>query len=42
VPDLVEEEQQLLDLSNIECCGARAILAELTPTQAQDLIRRER
>lgn len=40
VPDLVEEEQQLLDLSDIECCGARAILAELTPTEAQEITRR--
>jgi HD-GYP domain-containing protein (c-di-GMP phosphodiesterase class II) len=39
-PDLVEEDQQLLDLSNIECCGARAILTELTPGKAQELIRR--
>jgi hypothetical protein len=34
--DLVEEDQQLLDLSDIECCGARAILRELTPDQARE------
>ena len=33
--DLVSDEQQLLDLSDIECCGARAILCELTPDQAK-------
>ena len=39
-PDLVEEDQQLIDLSDIECCGARSILAELTPAKAHELTRR--
>ncbi len=29
------EEEQLLDLSQIECCGARAILRDLTPQEVE-------
>jgi putative nucleotidyltransferase with HDIG domain len=34
--DLVEEEQQILDLADVACAGARAILRELTPDQARE------
>jgi putative nucleotidyltransferase with HDIG domain len=33
--DLIEEDQQLLDLADIGCNGARSILRELTPEQAR-------
>ncbi len=29
--DLVDEEQQVLDLSDVQCCGARKLLGELAP-----------
>lgn len=29
--DLVDEEQEILDLSDIQCCGARQLLGELAP-----------
>lgn len=29
--DLVDEEQQILDLSDVQCCGARKLLGELAP-----------
>jgi len=34
--DLVEEEQHILDLADVACPGARAILCELTPDQARE------
>ncbi|HEX6810935.1 MAG TPA: HD domain-containing phosphohydrolase [Planctomycetota bacterium] len=37
---VVAEDQRLIDLGDIECCGARSILCELTPTEAQELARR--
>lgn len=33
---LALDEEQLFDLSQVECCGARAILAELAPQAAQE------
>jgi putative nucleotidyltransferase with HDIG domain len=38
--DLVEEEPQILDLADVACAGARAILRELTPDQARDCMTR--
>ncbi len=34
--DLVDEDQQLIDLGDIECCGARAVLGELTPDEVSE------
>lgn len=33
--ELLERDEELIDLSDIECCAARQILAELTPAEAQ-------